>query len=308
MSRPVDSLILLLPETRRFAGQPLGAEFAQRLGRADRFPLTESGERAQLLRYFDLQPRGWPMAAITRQADRGDATHNAWLRADPAHVRPDMGTVRLLACGDLNISPDEAESFLKPLRPLFGDVGFPISASLPSRWYLMLPRESKIPVFAPPAEAIGGDVFAHVPDGPEGKRWRALLNEAQIVLHNHPRNEQRIAAGLLPVNSLWFWGGGVLPDHVRCSAPGVISPDEETQALCRLAGISMEAGTAGDQIIDCRRERNWERFESAQLRDGVRQLGQRFARMTLDFADGMRFVFEPKQRWRLFRRPAKKLA
>jgi hypothetical protein len=70
----------------------------------------------------------------------------------------------------------------------------------------------------------------------------------------------------------------------------------------------METSSTGDQIIDCRRERTWARLESDQVRDGMRQLGQRYARMTLDFADGTRFVFEPKQRWRLFRRPAKKLA
>ena len=248
------------------------------------------------------------MAAISRQADCGDASHHAWLRADPAYVRPDMGTVRLLACGDMNISADEAESFLKPLRPLFGDVGFPVSTGAPSRWFLMLPRESKIPSFATPAEAVGGDVFAHMPEGPEGRRWRSLLNEAQIVLHNHPLNEQRIAVGLLPVNSVWFWGGGVLPDRVNCSAQSVVSPDDELLALCRSAGVSTEPNAAGSQIIDCRRERNWSRFESDQLGNGLGQLGKRYARLTLDFADGTRFVFEPKQRWRLLRRAARKLA
>jgi hypothetical protein len=260
------------------------------------------------LRYFDLRPRGWPMAAITREADCADAVHHVWLRADPAHVRADMGSVRLLACGDLKLSPDEVETFLKPLRPLFGDIGFPISAPVPSSWYLQLPRESRIPLFTAPSDAIGSDVFAHLPDGPEGKRWRALLNEAQIVLHNHPRNEARIAAGLLPFNSLWFWGGGVLPEQVRCSAQSVATDDSELQALCRLAGVSIAAGSAGEQIVDCRRERVLENFESGQLQDAFALLGTRYARLTLDFADGKRFVFEPKQRWRWFRRPLQKLA
>jgi hypothetical protein len=301
-------LVLLLPETRRFAGQPLGADSAKLLGRAEPMLSTESGEPAQLLRYFDLHPRGWPMAAITRQADCGDAAHHAWLRADPAYVRADMGSARMLACGDLNISADEADAFIKPLRPLFGDIGFPISAPVPSRWYLMLPLESKIAPFAPPAEAVGGDVFAYMPEGAEGKRWRSLLNEAQIALHNHPRNQERIAAGLLPVNSLWFWGGGGLPDHVRCSAQIVISDDHELQALCRLAGVATEPKDMGDRIVDCRRERSWTRFESEHLDDGVRQLGKRYSRLVLDFADGIGFVIEPRQRWRLFRRPLKKLA
>lgn len=303
-----DPLIILLPEARRFAGQPLGAEFARRLGRSDALAPAEPGERAQLQRYFKMLPRGWPMAAITRQSDCPDAAQNAWLRADPAYVRADMGSVRLLACGDLNLSVAEAESFLKPLRPLFGDVGFPISAPVPSRWYLALPRESKIPLFAPPAEALGADVFAHLPDGPEGKRWRALLNEAQVVLHNHPRNAERIAAGLLPVNSLWFWGGGILPDHVECLASSVVSDDDELRALCRAAGVPAATTDNGGQIIDCRRERTWEKVEASRLADAFASLGKRHARLTLDFADGGRRVFEPKQRWRFWRRPASKLA
>jgi hypothetical protein len=308
MPRPDHALVILLPETRRFAGQPLSDEFAKRLGRADRLAVVEPGERAQLLRYFELLPRGWPMAAITRAADCADAAQNAWLRADPAHVRADMGSVRLLACGDFQLTSIEVESFLKPLRPLFGDVGLPISAPVPSRWYLALPRDSKLPAFAPPTQALGEDVFAHLPEGPEGRRWRVLLNEAQILLHNHPRNAERIAAGLLPVNSLWFWGGGVLPDRVECSASCVISDDHELQSLCRLAAVSMVPVDKGDRIIDCRRERGWAKFEADQLASAFALLGKNHARLTLDFADGTRAVFEPRQRWRLFRRPAKKLA
>ena len=53
------------------------------------------------------------------------------------------------------------------------------------------------------------------------------------MLHNHPLNAQRIAAGLAPVNSLWFWGAGALPDHVRTRFAGVRSDDERLQALAR---------------------------------------------------------------------------
>jgi hypothetical protein len=172
----------------------------------------------------------------------------------------------------------------------------------------MLPRECKLPAFVPPVEALGADVFANLPDGPEGRRWRALLNEAQIMLHNHPRNAERIAAGLLPVNSLWFWGGGILPDQIKCSASAVISDDAELQALSRLASASATGTDAGDHIVDCRRERNWGKLETTRLTDAFASLGKRYARLTLDFADGQRRMFEPKQRWRIWRHSASKLA
>ena len=63
--------------------------------------LKDAGEQAQLLRYFEPIPSGWPMAALQRQADSGDACGFRWLRADPVHVRPDISGARLMAWGNL---------------------------------------------------------------------------------------------------------------------------------------------------------------------------------------------------------------
>ena len=111
----------LLPERRRFAGQPVSPDIGRWLARADALPAGEAGETAQLGRWFELLPRGWPMAAITRQLDAGDAHLHAWLRADPAHVRPDMTGARVLAVGNLGLTADEAQALLAPLKPLFGE-------------------------------------------------------------------------------------------------------------------------------------------------------------------------------------------
>ncbi|KFN44511.1 hypothetical protein [Arenimonas oryziterrae] len=307
MGAPVDSLSLLLPERRRFAGQALAPETAQRLGRADRLDAAEPGDRAQLLRYFQLLPRGWPMAAITRQADAGDAPIHAWLRADPVYVRPDVNGVRLMAFGNLGLTAEEAEAFIRPLKPLFGDTGFPISAGAPERWYLMLPRESKLPVFTTPMEGLGEDLLAHLPDGPEGRRWRALLNEGQILLHNHPRNAERIAAGRMPVNSLWFWGGGVLPDAVSVSAPHVVGDDVELRALATLAGADARPGDTGSVLVDLRHARQWDAIERDHLQPAIGQLGTRYASVLLDFADGVRWRIASGQRWRFWRRALSQL-
>jgi len=302
-SNPLPALTLLLPERRRFAGQPMAIEVGRALARADRLDDGEPGERAQLLRHFDLLPRGWPMAAITREMDAGDAVLHRWLRADPAHVRPDMTGARVLAIGELGLDAAEAEALVKPLRPLFGDAGFQISAPVPSRWYLALPVESQLPAFAPPEQVLGDDLFTHLPEGPEGRRWRALLNEAQVILHNHPVNAARVAAGKLAVNSLCFWGAGKLPDHVRTGHAVVATADPELQALARLAGL--KATAEGPQLFDLRRQRDWTKVES-HLLPGLRELGR--DELQLDFADGARWSLRSGQRWRFWRRPLAKLA
>jgi len=302
---------LLLSARERFGAQRLGAEIAKAFGRADR-SLIEGDQRA---RVFDILPRGWPVAAVTRQADAGDASLSAWLRADPAYVRPDINGARLLAYGTaLALTQAECVELLRPLRPLFGDAGFAIDAPTPARWYVRLPREAKLPSFTGPDEALGADLFEHLPDGPEGRRWRALLSEAQVVLHNHPVNAERAAAGKAPVNSLWFWGASLLPDHVRTPYTAILTDDDAVRAMAAIAGVAAlplppRWGTAGgNRLFDLRHVRDLALLEREWLAPMLRVLRTgEIGGMAVDFADGSRFVFRAGQRWRFWRRPMRSL-
>lgn len=307
MPNPVSQLTLLLPERRRFAGQPINKNIAKTLAQTDHATLAGVGEYAQLQRYFDLSPPGWSMAAITHQYDIGDALPHVWLRADPVYVRPEMSGARLMAWGNLGLLKEEADDFLKPLMSLFDEAGFPISAPAPERWYLKLPADLKLPGFSMPMDGLGEDFLLHLPEGPEGQRWRALLNETQIILHNHPRNIERLAAGLLPVNSLWFWGGGRLPEKVDCKIDCIISEDTELLALALLAGVSVTPVETGDVLIDLRHERDWAVVEHRHLQPAIDSLHARYDEIVLDFSDGQRWCIKPGQRWRFWRRPLTQL-
>lgn len=313
------SLTLLLPPRSRFAGHPLAPALARALGRADRLPDGQAGERAQLQRHCELLPRGWPAAAITRAVDAGDAALGRWLRADPAQVRADHATARLIAYGpDLRLTAEEAAAFLHALKPLFGDAGCPISAPVPDRWYLMLPRESKLPEFSDPERALGEDLLAHLPEGPLGQRWRSLLNEAQVIVHNHPRNAERLARGLPAVNSLWFWGAGVLPDQVRLPASRVYSDEALPIGLARLAGVTdlplppafaaMEMPADAVALADLRSRGDGQHLQRDWLLPALDSLGPALSELHLDFADGRRYRLTRRQRWRLWRKPADSMA
>ncbi len=312
---------LLLPARARLAGTSLPDSVARALGRADVLPVGEPGERAQLSRHFELLPRGWPVAALTRALDAGDAPLSAWLRADPAYVRPDINGARLLACGEaLQLERRDAEALLPALRPLFGDAGFPLDAPDPHRWYLRLPREARLPTFAAPADALGADLFDQLPgadDGasPEGRRWRALLSEAQVVLHNHPHNAARIAAGRLPVNSLWFWGAGIAPDHVAARAAAVTGDDSLLRALATAAGVDVApladafAPPGEDTLVDLRGLRDPARLHAGWLGPAIAAVQRRdLERLVLDFEDGARLAIAPGHRWRGWRRPMRAFA
>lgn len=307
---------LLLPTVARFGVQRVGDATARALGRADCGAAQADGRRAQLLRHFQLIPRHWPVAALTRQHDAGDAGDALWLRADPAFVRPDINGARLLACGGmLQLSAADSAALLPALRPLFGDAGLAFDAPTPARWYLRLPRQAALPDFSAPDDALGSDLFEHLAQGDEGRRWRALLSEAQVLLHNHPWNAQRAAAGKLPVNSLWFWGAGVLPDHVHSTRSAVCSDDETANALAHAAGIaaSMPARFAlppgqGDAVFDlpgvrdlAQLDRDWLQPACAAVAAGA------LARLSLDFADGRQCALTRGQRWRFWRTPVTRL-
>lgn len=301
-------LTLLLPARDRLGDAPPVGEAGRLLARADAGSAAAGG-KAQILRHLQAVPAHCPAAPLTRHVDAPGAEQQAWLRADPAWVRVDIHGGRMLACGDMQLSMPEAQELIDPLRTLFGDEGFPISAPTPSRWYLMLPRDVRLPAFAPPEDVLGDDLVEHLPAGDEGRRWRRLLNEAQVILHNHPLNERRMAQGRPPVNSLWFWGGGVLPDFVRCQAR-VHSADALLQGLLKVAGQQaqplpgrFEASLRdGECVLDLRALRGMESFvddwlvpAAAMLRGGDS--------LHLDCADGASYLLRRGQRWRFWRRP-----
>ena len=305
------SATLLLAARSRFTGQQLPALLAKSLARAD-LQKAEAGERAQLRRHFQLIPDHWPRAALTRQLDAGDAQQAAWLRVDPAYVVPDMDGARMMAHGDsLGLTQEDVAHLLPALKPLFGDAGFALDAPHPSRWYLRLPRESKLPEFSPPDDVLGDDLFAHLPQGELGRRWRALTSEAQVVLYNHPWNALRTTHGKPAVNSLWFWGAGTLPDFVRTPHHQVRSREPMLQALAAAAGVAgnQDGDTQEvDALVDLRHLRILETLVGEAIMPLLIALNKgELESLVLDFEDGAVFALRQKQRWRFWRRPWLKL-
>ena len=312
-------ITLLLPERARLPG-PLPAAVGKRLARAD-WQVGQAGSPAQLRRHFRLVPDHWPVASLTRLVDAGDTAGgpggnlaDTWLRADPAHVAPDMNGARLLGWGEtLGMDQDDVQALLPALRPLFGDAGFHLDAPHPARWYLRLPEGARLPALPGPDEALGEDLFAALPQGDDAvaRRWRSLITEAQIVLHQHPRNRERAAQGKAAINALWFWGAGRLPDAVQSRYLHVRSPDPLLHGLARAAGAAVAApeasadGPAGDSLVDMRRLRSVELLGSQVLPPLLQAMTRReYDTLQLDFEDGTCLALRPGQRgWQFWRRP-----
>lgn len=302
---------LLLPARNRFESIALDPVLARMLGRGDRIDTGNDGRRAQLRRFVRMTPAHWPLAALSRRQDRGDAGTSAWLRVDPVHVRPDINGARLLGWGEgLQVSPEESAAFVAALRPLFGEAGFELDAASPDRWYLRMAPGTPVPDFRDPAEALGTDLGDDIDTTPQHRRWRTLESEVQVALHNHPANRERARRGLPPVNAVWCWGGGVAPQAVeRVDGWTLASRDPSVRILAGATGGGDELPSAWivpehDTAFDLHRVVKPEAVASDWLVPAAEAVRQGKLRLlVLDFADGLRWRLEGKQKWRIFRRP-----
>ena len=171
---------LWLPALARFdRAHPLHRLLSQ----ADRLADDPRSRLACLADAFHADATTLPVAALIREQLAGDAGEANWLNADPAWVQPDMTGVRLLACGSMSLAMDEAQAFAGELQPAFAGLGLRLEVGAPNQWQVRLAPDAHLPDFATPEQALGEDLYQHLPQGAEGRPWRMLLNEVQVLLH-----------------------------------------------------------------------------------------------------------------------------
>lgn len=298
-------LTVLLPSARLF--DSLSPPLCRWLARGERLP-NLSGRYQALRCLFQIPNIRFPVAALVRSYDAQDANGELWLRADPVYLRADLTTVRMLAWGNLNLSSYEVEELARSLKPVLGDYGLLLEPLKPSRWYLRCAAGTVLPDFSPPEEVIGDDLSRHFPTGESAKRWQALHNETQIILHNHPINTQRLERGQIPANGLWFWGGGKLPDWVKSRIAWVVSEDPLLCALARCASISIKEEIEKISLENCEQDGviDLGNKEIPSIPRLLAQINEKVKRQAMDlmliFNTGQRWSYRPIHRWRFWRK------
>lgn len=183
----------------------------------------------------------YPVGAFSALADGIDVGNGCWLRADPVHLGVERDRLILTEASIFPISPEEAGALVTTLNLHFAPDGLHFSAPVPQRWYL---RSNQVSSLATHGlyETAGKNIHALLPAGLDALRWRALLNEVQMLLFDHPVNIAREARGIAPVNSIWPWGAGALPGNMR-HAPftGVWGSDPLARGLALAASIHHDA-------------------------------------------------------------------
>ncbi|MBM3392284.1 MAG: hypothetical protein FJY34_09980 [Betaproteobacteria bacterium] len=177
--------------------------------------------------------REFPIGALRLLGEGLDPGTGAWLCADPVHLRFSRNTLVVDAAGP-DLAADEAAQLVAALNGQLGEFG-EFLAPHPRRWYLRAKRAPRLLTHSPAAVA-GRTLEPFLPQGEDAGAWRRLINEAQVILHNHPVNAAREAAGRATANSVWPWGAGSLPEQAAAPAAQVLADHPLALGLARRAG------------------------------------------------------------------------
>jgi hypothetical protein len=213
---------------------------------------SSSGEsmslEAWLQQAFGLEDAPLPAGALTLAGAGGEPGEACWARADPVHLRLMRDRLVVVPPDAFRLSRAEAEGLAAALNRHFAE-RLVLEVVQPERWCARLEPGFAFDA-APPLEAAGRDAdLALRSAGEGGKRWGTLLNEVQMLLHEHPVNEAREARGEPPVNSLWLWGAGPAPRVALARWQAVSAADPVALGLARLSGVRHVALPAAAQAL-----------------------------------------------------------
>ncbi|MCX7148749.1 MAG: hypothetical protein NTY05_04965 [Rhodocyclales bacterium] len=214
-------------------------------GRLRQRPPQDTG--ATLAEIFGLAAP-LPAAALRRLALREHPGDDDWLCLDPVRLRFEQRSLVVDDPQRLELSSDEAAALAVSLAPTLAGLG-QFDVISPHAWNLRL--SAAAPAFQDLPDAVGR-AASLLPLDAAHAAWRHAISEAQMLLHAHPVNLAREAAGQPVVNSLWPWGGGRLPEFDNSAATGMHdalwSDDPVAQGIARLLqidGAALPAGFAG---------------------------------------------------------------
>ncbi len=203
------------------------------LGRGRRDRGTAVTPERWLCETFAVRGEELPCGALRLLGDSGAPGGDAWLCADPVHLSIARDTL-VIDAQPPDLDEAEATQLVAELNAQLGDYG-EFVAPRPRRWYLRARTAPRI-LTHPPSAIAGRTLEPFLPAGADALPWRRLINETQVLLHNHPVNAAREAAGRPMANSLWPWGAGTLP-AASAPAPRLFADAPLARGLALRAGI-----------------------------------------------------------------------
>jgi len=172
--------------------------------------------------------------------------------ADPVHLMAGSDDAQLIPPNRLNLRNDESEALLDELNRVLCENQSTFLHDSNYEWYYSGIDPAALTTSSPEALA-GHPMTLAMPRDAASRPWRAFLAEVQMVLHQSPVNQARQARGQLPINSVWFWGGGALPNKAEYTGKVILYTDDGyAQSFAAAVGIECKplAAVSSTAIIE----------------------------------------------------------
>ncbi|MCC6534156.1 MAG: hypothetical protein IT531_16530 [Burkholderiales bacterium] len=207
------------------------------LARGDPAPIEADTMTTALLALFGLARQAAPLAALTLLGEGLDPGDAYWLRADPICLQATSTRIVFAPLPPGDLSAGEARSLARALAAHLAALGHTLIVAHPRRWYLRCASARELDTSPAPTtrRVLLED---ELPAGPDGPYWRRIMTEAQMLLHELDVNHAREAAGRLPANAIWLWGGGQVTQPHSPPYDAVYSDDPLALGLARWSGAT----------------------------------------------------------------------
>ncbi|KTC96624.1 hypothetical protein [Legionella erythra] len=205
-------------------------------------PLVTQGHYlTNTLAALGYDPVNPPLADLLRRYHKLEGD---WLIATPIHWQATHNDAMIIAAGDeLALNEPLAKIWFAEVSQLLKEDGFELVYHSPDLWLVntggkgagqfpaihSMLHQSMMPVL----QNMGESMF-----------WQKLMTELQMFMSTHPLNSAKNRS--MPVNGLWFWGGGELhTDHHR----PLLSNDDLLLTVFPACRVLHEATFPADSVI-----------------------------------------------------------
>ena len=107
-----------------------------------------------------------------------------------------------------HLSSEESINYLNALQTQISDFGVTFYPGVGPHNIMVMNSKPFTIRLTSPNELIGEGIRKFMPVDAEFKDLIYIINQAQIILHNHPANKKRKLESLDYANSIWLWGNG----------------------------------------------------------------------------------------------------
>ncbi len=198
---------------------------------------------------FELEPMlsacmGWKNDQLLPFAqafvDQRESDRHQYILFRPVHLKPDMHNAIVLPLRDNQTNRDDILILINDLKGYF-NVDCDIRSVAGGHW-VMRSKQCDPPRHYPHyLSVIGKKADPYTEQSRQNLPWYRLINEMQMYLHAHEINQNRLQTGLLTINSLWFWGAGILPQQSPRTGFRWVCDDELLKRYARVSGIETDA-------------------------------------------------------------------